>query len=68
MLLVSGAIPFHHGIGATRPEEITELVTAGVHAFLHGYLAARALLRWITVMRRLVRRVPPGRGWTPRRS
>lgn len=38
MLLVQGAIPFHHGISATREAEITEIVTAGVRAFLHGYL------------------------------
>jgi AcrR family transcriptional regulator len=38
MLLVQGAIPFHHGIGATREAEIDEIVTAGVHTFLHGYL------------------------------
>ncbi len=38
MLLVQGAIPFHHGIGATRESEIDEIVTAGVRAFLHGYL------------------------------
>jgi AcrR family transcriptional regulator len=38
MLLVQGAVPFHHGIGATREAEIDEIVTAGVHAFLHGYL------------------------------
>jgi len=38
MLLVQGAIPFHHGIGATRESEITEIVTSGVRAFLHGYL------------------------------
>lgn len=39
MLLVQGAIPFHHGIGATREAEIDEIVTSGVRAFLHGYLA-----------------------------
>ena len=38
MLLVQGAVPFHHGIGATREAEIDEIVTSGVHAFLHGYL------------------------------
>lgn len=38
MLLVQGAIPFHHGIGATRSAEIDEIVTSGVRAFLHGYL------------------------------
>ena len=38
MLLVQGAIPFHHGIGATREAEIAGIVTSGVHAFLHGYL------------------------------
>ena len=38
MLLVQGAVPFHHGLGATRETEVTEIVTAGVHAFLHGYL------------------------------
>ncbi len=38
MLLVQGAVPFHHGIGATREAEIDEIVTSGVRAFLHGYL------------------------------
>lgn len=38
MLLVQGAIPFHHGIDATREAEITDIVTSGVRAFLHGYL------------------------------
>ncbi len=38
MLLVQGAIPFHHGLGATCESEIDEIVAAGVHAFLHGYL------------------------------
>ncbi|MDQ3223886.1 MAG: TetR/AcrR family transcriptional regulator [Gemmatimonadota bacterium] len=38
MLLVQGAIPFHHGIGATREAEIDEIVTSGVRAFLHGYI------------------------------
>lgn len=38
MLLVQGAVPFHHGLGATREAEIAEIVAAGVRAFLHGYL------------------------------
>jgi AcrR family transcriptional regulator len=38
MLLVQGAVPFHHGIGATPEAEIDEIVTSGVRAFLHGYL------------------------------
>lgn len=38
MLLVQGAVPFHHGLGATREAEVAETVTAGVRAFLHGYL------------------------------
>jgi hypothetical protein len=38
MLLVQGAIPFHHGIGAISEEEIEEIVTSGVRAFLNGYL------------------------------
>jgi AcrR family transcriptional regulator len=37
MLLVQGAVPFHHGM-ATSEADVTEIVTAGVHAFLHGYL------------------------------
>lgn len=37
MLLVQGAVPFHHGVGATREDEVTEVVTAGVRAFLYGY-------------------------------
>lgn len=37
MLLVQGAIPFHHGLRATRKDEITDIVTSGVRAFLHGY-------------------------------
>ncbi|MDQ3783410.1 MAG: TetR/AcrR family transcriptional regulator [Actinomycetota bacterium] len=38
MLLVQGAIPFQHGLGATRESEIDEIVTSGVRVFLHGYL------------------------------
>jgi len=38
VLLVQGAVPFHHGLGATREAKIDEVVTSGVHAFLHGYL------------------------------
>jgi AcrR family transcriptional regulator len=38
MLLVQGAVPFHHGIGATSEEEIEEIVTSGVRTFLHGFL------------------------------
>jgi len=38
MLLVHGAVPFHHGLGATDEADIREIVTSGVHAFLHGYL------------------------------
>jgi len=37
MLLIQGSIPFHHGLGTTRQAEITEIVTAGVRVFLHGY-------------------------------
>lgn len=37
MLLVQGAVPFHHGVDADRPDEITAFVTAGVRAFLYGY-------------------------------
>lgn len=39
MLLVQGAVPFQHGFRATREAEVTEIVTAGVHVFLHGYLS-----------------------------
>jgi len=35
-LLISGANPSYRG-GRTAPDEITEAVTTGVHAFLHGY-------------------------------
>jgi AcrR family transcriptional regulator len=35
-LLISGANPSYRG-GSMTPEEITEAVTTGVHAFLHGY-------------------------------
>jgi hypothetical protein len=35
-LLISGANPSYLGARMT-PEEITEAVTTGVHAFLHGY-------------------------------
>jgi AcrR family transcriptional regulator len=38
MLLVQGAVPFHHGLGTTPEAEIHEIVTSGVRAFLHGYL------------------------------
>ena len=38
MLLVQGAVPFHHGLGATREADVAEIVVAGVRAFLHGYL------------------------------
>lgn len=38
MLLVQGAVPFHHGLDATREAEVAEIVAAGVRAFLHGYL------------------------------
>jgi AcrR family transcriptional regulator len=38
MLLVQGAVPFHHGVATTSDADVTEMVTAGVHAFLHGYL------------------------------
>lgn len=37
MLLVQGAVPFHHGAGATRAEDVTGIVAAGVRTFLHGY-------------------------------
>ncbi|MGW1343526.1 TetR/AcrR family transcriptional regulator [Kribbella sp. NPDC002412] len=35
-LLISGANPSYRG-GTMTPEEITEAVSTGVHAFLHGY-------------------------------
>lgn len=38
LLLVAGAVPFHHGLDATPETEIPEIVTSGVRAFLHGYL------------------------------
>jgi AcrR family transcriptional regulator len=38
MLLVQGAVPFHHGLGTTPRAQVHEIVTAGVQAFLHGYL------------------------------
>jgi AcrR family transcriptional regulator len=38
MLLVQGAVPFHHGMATTSEDDVAEIVTAGVHAFLHGYL------------------------------
>jgi AcrR family transcriptional regulator len=37
MLLVGGAVPFHHGVLATAEADIDEIVTAGVRAFLYGY-------------------------------
>jgi transcriptional repressor AefR-like protein len=39
MLLVQGTVPFRHGIAATSEPEVADAVIAGVHAFLHGYLA-----------------------------
>lgn len=39
MVLIQGAVPFHHGLGATREAEVAEIVTTGVRAFLHGYLS-----------------------------
>ncbi|AYY15167.1 TetR/AcrR family transcriptional regulator [Actinobacteria bacterium YIM 96077] len=39
MLLVHGVAPFHHSLGTTREADIHEIVTSGVRAFLHGYLA-----------------------------
>jgi AcrR family transcriptional regulator len=35
-LLISGANPSYRG-GSMTPDEVTEAVTTGVHAFLHGY-------------------------------
>jgi AcrR family transcriptional regulator len=35
-LLISGANPSYRG-GSMTPDEITEAITTGVHAFLHGY-------------------------------
>jgi hypothetical protein len=43
MLLGQGAVPFHHGMATTSEAEVAEMVTAGVHAFLHGYLPGRGL-------------------------
>lgn len=37
MLLVQGAVPFHHGLAATNASDLTDMVTAGVRVFLHGY-------------------------------
>lgn len=39
MLLTQGAIPFQHGLTATREADVDDIVTSGVHVFLHGYLA-----------------------------
>jgi AcrR family transcriptional regulator len=38
MLLVQGAVPFHHGLSTTSEADVHEIVTSGVHAFLHGYV------------------------------
>jgi hypothetical protein len=35
-LLISGANPSYRG-GSMTADEITDAVTTGVHAFLHGY-------------------------------
>ncbi|MEI8406933.1 MULTISPECIES: TetR/AcrR family transcriptional regulator [unclassified Kribbella] len=35
-LLISGANPSYRG-GSMTPDEITDAITTGVHAFLHGY-------------------------------
>ncbi|WP_433166627.1 TetR/AcrR family transcriptional regulator [Kribbella sp. CA-247076] len=37
MLLVQGAVPFHHGIGARDEADRDRIVRAGVHTFLHGH-------------------------------
>jgi AcrR family transcriptional regulator len=38
MLLVQGSVPFHHGMATTSEADVAEVVTAGVHTFLYGYL------------------------------
>ncbi|TDD16271.1 TetR/AcrR family transcriptional regulator [Kribbella turkmenica] len=40
MLLVQGAVPFHHGVGANREPDRESMVQAGVRVFLRGYLPA----------------------------
>lgn len=40
MLLVRGAIPFQHGVGAPDEAEKAAAVTSGVRVFLYGYVAA----------------------------
>ncbi|MQA82150.1 MAG: TetR family transcriptional regulator [Streptosporangiales bacterium] len=37
MLLVQGAVPFHHGAGTNREAQLDRIVRAGVRVFLHGY-------------------------------
>jgi AcrR family transcriptional regulator len=37
MLLVQGAVPFHHGVGANDKADLGPIVRAGVRVFLHGY-------------------------------
>lgn len=37
MLLVQGAVPFHHGVGANEATRLERTVRAGVRVFLHGY-------------------------------
>jgi AcrR family transcriptional regulator len=39
MVLVQGAIPYQHGLAALDDADVSDVVTAGVRAFLHGYLA-----------------------------
>ncbi|MEV0288356.1 MULTISPECIES: TetR/AcrR family transcriptional regulator [unclassified Kribbella] len=40
MLLVQGAVPFHHGAGANREADLDRIVRAGVRVFLRGYAPA----------------------------
>jgi AcrR family transcriptional regulator len=40
MLLVQGAVPFHHGAGANREPDLDRIVRAGVRVFLRGYAPA----------------------------
>lgn len=37
MVLVQGAVPFHHGAGAHKEADVDRIVRAGVHVFLYGY-------------------------------
>lgn len=40
MLLVQGAVPFHHGTGANREADLDRIVRSGVRVFLRGYAPA----------------------------